>query len=121
MKVRVHYGTMILALVSGIGSAAAQQGAAGPSASSAALELSEAQRTAIASAVRDARIPPPNHSFNMSIGAKVPPSIELHALPIAALSQAPEARNLMYTRVQNQVVLVDPASMHVVEVIRSRQ
>ena len=71
--------------------------------------------------MRDTKIPPPNHSFNTSVGAQVPPSIELYALPIAALSQAPEARALKYTLVQNQVVLVDPANMRVVDVIRPGQ
>jgi uncharacterized protein DUF1236 len=51
----------------------------------------------------------------------VPPSIELYALPIAAVSQAPKARALKYTLVQNQVVLVDPTNMRVVDVIRSGQ
>jgi hypothetical protein len=42
-------------------------------------------------------------------------------LPIAALAQAPEVRNLKYTMVQNQVVLVDPLQMRVVDVIRPNQ
>ena len=112
MTGRILYATMVLALASGIGSAAAQVGAD---------ELSAAQRAAIATAVRDTKIPPPNHSFNTSVGAQVPPSIELHALPISAVSQAPEVRNMKYTLVQNQVVLVDPANMRVVDVIRPGQ
>jgi len=51
----------------------------------------------------------------------VPPSIELNYLPVAALSQAPEAQALKYTMVQNQVVLVDPMTMRIVEVIRPGQ
>jgi hypothetical protein len=57
----------------------------------------------------------------MSVGAQVPPSIELYYLPPAALSQAPEARALRYTTVQNQVVLVDPTNMRIVDVIRPGQ
>ena len=118
MTGRILYATMVLALASGIGSAAAQVGATGQSQP---LELSAAQRAAIATAVRDTKIPPPNHSFNTSVGAQVPPSIELHALPISAVSQAPEVRNMKYTLFQNQVVLVDPANMRVVDVIRPGQ
>ena len=51
---------------------------------------------AIVTTVRDVRNAPP--------GAQVSRSIELYYLPIAALSQAPEARALKYTLVQNQVV-----------------
>src|SRR5260370_34923029 len=64
---------------------------------------------------------PAGHSFNISVGAQVPPSIELNYLPIAALSQAPEARALKYTIVQNQVVLVDPTNMRIIDVIRPGQ
>jgi hypothetical protein len=37
------------------------------------------------------------------------------------LSQAPEVRALKYTMVQNQIVLVDPTNMRVVDVIRPGQ
>jgi len=112
MNSRLLYGTIMLALACGIGRGAAQVGQ---------IQLDAAQRAAIVTAVRDVRIAPPGHSFNVSVGAQVPPSIELNYLPIAALSQAPEARALKYTMVQNQVVLVDPTTMRIVDVIRSGQ
>ena len=111
MNSRLFYGTIVLALACGIGTGAAQV----------QIQLDAAQRAAIVTAVRDVRIAPPGHSFNVSVGAQVPPSIELNYLPVAALSQAPEARALKYTMVQNQVVLVDPTSMRIVDVIRLGQ
>ena len=123
MNSRLLYGTIVLALACGIGTGAAQVGPAGqPQTSGAAqIQLDAAQRAAIVTAVRDVRIAPPGHSFNITVGAQVPPSIELNYLPIAALSQAPEARALKYTMVQNQVVLVDPTNMRIVDVIRPGQ
>jgi hypothetical protein len=82
------------------------------------VQLTQDQKSAILTAVRDTKIPPPSSRFDITIGGSVPPSIELYALPIAALSQAPETRTLRYTMVQNQVVLVDPTNMKIVEVIR---
>src|SRR5215471_9020041 len=117
MKSAVFCGTMVLALASGIGGVAAQVGVANQSHPQ--IQLDPAQRTAIVTAVRDTKIPPPGRSFNVSVGAEVPPSIELYALPIAALSQAPAVRDLRYTMVQNQIVLVDPLQMRVVDVISS--
>jgi hypothetical protein len=111
MNSRLLYGTIVLALACGIGTGAAQV----------QIQLDAAQRAAIVTAVRDVRIAPPGHSFNVSVGAQVPPSIELNYLPIAALSQAPEARALKYTLVQNQVVLVDPTNLRIVDVIRLGQ
>jgi Protein of unknown function (DUF1236) len=119
MTNRVSYGTLVLALAGAINGAVAQVGGSSQSQTTTpAIQLDAAQRAAIVTAVRDARIPPPGNRFSLSVGASVPPSIELYALPIAALSQAPEARNLRYTMVQNQVVLVDPLNMRVVDVIR---
>jgi len=102
-------GTIVLALACDIGTGVAQ------------IQLDATQRAAIVTAVRDGRIAPPGHSFNISVGAQVPPSIELNYLPVAALSQAPEARALKYTIVQNQIVLVDPTNMRIVDVIRPGQ
>ncbi len=112
MNNRRLYGTIILGLACGIGSGAAQVGQ---------MQLDAKQKAAIVTAVRDVRNAPPGHSFNVSVGAQVPPSIELYYLPAAALSQAPETRALKYTTFQNQVVLVDPTNMRIVEVIRLGQ
>ncbi len=112
MNSRLLYGTIVLALACGSGTGAAQVGQ---------IQLDAKQRAAIVTAVRDVRNAPPGHSFNISVGAQVPPSIELYYLPISALSQAPEARALKYTMVRNQVVLVDPTNMRIVDVIRAGQ
>jgi hypothetical protein len=52
-----------------------------------------------------------------TIGAQVPPVTELYFLPDNALASAPEAKGVKYTMARNQVVLVDPTTMRVVEVI----
>ena len=128
MKNRLRYGVIALAFGSGIGLAAAQvnsPGAAGETTQSGAmsqpsqLKLSPAQRTAILNAVvqNSAKITaPPN--FQASVGGPVPPSIELYALPSGAVAQSPELRSLKYTMAQNQVVLVDPTTMRVIDIIR---
>src|SRR4029078_9668964 len=68
------------------------------------LRLTEAQKSAIASAVRKANKhneAPPN--FVASIGAPVPPAIELHILPDDALAQVPQAKTVKYTVLKNQL------------------
>jgi Protein of unknown function (DUF1236) len=83
------------------------------------LALTPEQRTTILNAVRqDSAKPASPVNFVVSVGAQVPPSIELYVLPDIILEQVPEAKVVKYTTVQNQVVLVDPTSMRVVEVIR---
>lgn len=83
------------------------------------VQLSAAQKTAIVEAIRQkgANAPPPSLNFRAAAGEMVPPSIELYAIPDTALAQAPEAKNLRYTMVENNVVLVDPLTMRVVDII----
>jgi hypothetical protein len=82
------------------------------------LRLTDTQKSAIAEAVRKERkavVEPPK--FVVSIGAPVPPAIELYMLPDVVLSQVPAAKSVKFTVVDNQLVLVDPTTMRVVDVI----
>jgi hypothetical protein len=80
--------------------------------------LTEAQRSAIAAAVRrDNKAVEPTISFVASVGAPVPPAIELYLLPDTILAEVPAARTVKYTVMKNQLVLVDPTTMRVVDII----
>jgi hypothetical protein len=83
------------------------------------LELSPGQRSAIFNAVQGERrkIVLEPSLLHASVGAQVPPSIELHVLPELALAQAPAAATVRYTVMQNQVLLVDPNTLRVLDVI----
>ncbi len=128
MKACLRFGTLALSLVLGAGIATAQTrppdglqppvGAVNP-ANPAQLQLTPAQKTAILNAVREksANVRP-SISFSVAVGEMVPPSIELYLLPDNALSQVPEAKAVKYTVVQNQVVLVDPTTMRIIDVLR---
>jgi hypothetical protein len=82
------------------------------------LQLTNAQKVAIANAVRQSGAKPASRiNFATTVGAPVPPQIELSVLPDAALAAVPDAKTVRYTTVQNQIVLVDPTTMRVVDVI----
>jgi hypothetical protein len=86
---------------------------------SAQLRLTETQRSAIAEAVRrENKAVEPSVSFVASVGAPVPPVIELYMLPDKILAELPAAKRVKYTLVKNQLVLVDPVTMRVVEIIQ---
>jgi Protein of unknown function (DUF1236) len=81
------------------------------------LDLTPAQRSVIYQAVhRDKNAVAPNR-FAARIGAEVPPMIELYMLPDQILADNPVAKLYRFTRVDEQVVLVDPTKMRVVAVI----
>jgi hypothetical protein len=80
--------------------------------------LTPAQKSAILEAINQkGTTAAPSITFRATQGEMVPPSIELYMLPDNALAQAPEAKNLKYTMVDNHVVLVDPLTMRVVDTI----
>jgi hypothetical protein len=126
MKACLRHATLALSLVLATGLAGAQTrapdgslpGAVSP-ADPAQLRLTPTQKTAILKAVREksATLRPPT-SFSIVVGEMVPPSIELYMLPDNALAEVPEAKSVKYTVLQNQVVLVDPTNMRIVDVLR---
>lgn len=82
--------------------------------------LTAAQKAAIFSSVTlDKAKAKASEDFKVAVGEQVPPTVELHPLPAGALAEVPTARPYRYTLVaDDQVVLVDPATMRVVEVIK---
>jgi hypothetical protein len=86
---------------------------------SAQLRLSDSQRRAIADAVRrENKAAEPSVSFVASVGAPVPPVIELYILPDKVLAEVPGAKRVKYTVMKNQLLLIDPTTMRVVEIIQ---
>jgi Protein of unknown function (DUF1236) len=137
MTSHIRNTATILALLAGIGVAVAQSpsapagsmpparapAAAQPAAPSAqpaaAVQLSAAQKTAIFQSVTKEKVKsPPPANAQLSVGAQVPSTIELYPLPANVVAQVPTAKQYKYTVAQNQVVLVDPASMKVVDIIK---
>lgn len=129
MKTYFPQGALVFALMlGGLATASAQIGSTPPALqegtigrsdpTTAQLRLSETQKSAIAEAVRrENKAAEPSVSFVASVGAPVPPAIELYILPDAVLAEVPAAKTVKYTVVKNQLVLVDPTNMRVVEII----
>lgn len=82
-------------------------------------DLTAEQRATILGAVRDdkGRTKTAAVEFPTEIGAAVPPALELHSLPDEALIRVPIAKMFKFVVVGGKVVLVDPTTMRVVEVI----
>jgi len=129
MKSRILSGTAALVLLTSVGIAAAQNspmaptgsspGASSTSSQNGALQLSAAQKTAIFQSVTKEKIKsPPPANLQLSVGAQIPASVELYPLPANVAAQIPAAKPYKYTVAQNQVVLVDPTNMKVVDIIK---
>jgi hypothetical protein len=59
---------------------------------------------------------PPNVSAQ--VGSELPASLELYTLPDATLAEIPAAKLYKYTMVNDRVVLVDPTTMRVVDILQ---
>ena len=79
------------------------------------LDLTAAQRNAIYAAVTKDKSKVAPQRFATAVGAEVPTMIELYALPEAATAANPAAGFFKYTMVENEVVLVDPTKMRVID------
>jgi len=128
VKPSFGHAMFALVLVGGIGAASAQIGSTPPTIQDGTVgrgdinptqwRLTEAQRSSIATAVRrDNKAVEPSISFVASVGAPVPPAIELYLLPDSVLAEMPAARTVKYTVMKNQLLLVDPTTMRVVDII----
>jgi hypothetical protein len=82
------------------------------------VELTPAQRTVIyRSATRGYVRTPPPPGVEVRLGARVPRSVELYEMPTTIVEEVPTLRRYRYMVVNDEVVLVDPATSEVVEVI----
>lgn len=117
MKNAARYATVAIALLASMGVASGQAGP--PDTSSSQIKLTPAQKIAILGAVlQDGGRTAAPTSFQPSVGGPVPPSVSLRALPSGATAQSPDLYGKKYTMVQNQVVLVDPEAMRVIDILR---
>jgi len=127
MKTYLRTGAILLAFVGSVGLAAAQQPTQpmgiekGPMATTKQqmIQLTPAQRTQVyQNVIKDRSGAPAPAGISLRIGAKVPTTVELNDLPDNVASQIPSVSRFKYIVAQNQVVLVDPSTSEVVEIIR---
>ena len=83
------------------------------------LALTAGQRSAIYNIVIRQRAKPHADQIVITVGAPVPPTIDLVDLPDQATANNPSAALLKYAMVHGDVVVVDPVAMRVVDVIRN--
>ena len=83
------------------------------------LALTAGQRSAIYDIVIRQRAKPYANQIIVTVGAPVPPTIDLVDLPDQATADNPSAALLKYAMVHGDVVVVDPVAMRVVDVIRN--
>jgi len=116
MRAGLLAAAIVLTLLGGVPVAAQTGGLGGPDMS---LQLSAQQRTAIyQTVIKDKVRTPPPPGTPTNVGAQIPATTELYALPESVTKESPSAKFYRYTIVDNRVVIVDPTNLKVVEVIQ---
>lgn len=87
----------------------------------AGAKLSSEQRTKITSVIRNQRVESLNTvDFNISIGTRVPRErVHLYPLPEEVVTIYPEWRGYEFIRVRDQILVVDPRTLEIVDVIQA--
>lgn len=80
--------------------------------------MSSTQRTEIRSSFSSVSVAPvTNVNFSVSVGTAIPRSVTLHPLPPAIITIVPAYRAYRFIRVGEQIVIINPASYEIVEVV----
>jgi hypothetical protein len=76
------------------------------------------QATRLRQSVEQARVPEARVDVNVRVGATLPRSVTLVAPPPALIEIAPRYRDYRVVRVRDELIIVEPGSYRVVEVVR---
>jgi hypothetical protein len=115
----VRHGLTTLILAGSLAVAAAQTATQPGTPSVPGLELSPAQRQTIYQSIssqthRSTAAPP---TFSPTIGSHVPDGVELTPMPKTVVELIPRTRDYEFAMVADHVLIVDPKSKQVIEVI----
>lgn len=105
----------------GANTAASQSNSGGAKAGGASVALSQDQRSKIGATIRkhpSARVTT-DVNFNISVGATVPRSVHVVAVPEDVVEIVPQYEGYDYIVVGEQVLIVDPNTMEIVAVIEA--
>jgi hypothetical protein len=112
------YAATALTLFAGAGTALAQTAkpvVEGTVPTPAPLQMTPEQRqTAYRTIVRERAVPPAKTNVEYSVGARIPDGTHLYPVPQEAAAAMPAIGSYKYLRVNGEVLLVDPATSHVV-------
>jgi hypothetical protein len=97
----------------------AQQNAQGRATGGKNVQLSETQRTQIKNVVvKDRNVARVDHvDFSINVGVAVPRTVHVATLPSTIVEVVPEYRGFDYIIVGNQLLIIDPNTMLIVDVL----
>lgn len=94
----------------------------GSTSTNAAAQLTPQKQQRITETIQRTQIAPPVRDLNVaiSVGTRVPSRVRLYRLPPEIVSIEPQYRDYQYFTTENDIVIVEPRSHHVVSTIARR-
>jgi hypothetical protein len=115
MQTHLRAGAIALALFGSAGLAVAQQGPAGGSTPD-QLQLTPSQKQSIRQGLTSEQTQTTSGSQGQ-VGSKAPGSVTPHALPGNVAAQVPAAKKLLFVKLPDRILLIDPDEQQVAEII----
>jgi hypothetical protein len=85
----------------------------------AGAKISTEQRTKISTVIKQQNVAPvTNVNFSVSVGTRVPRDVHFHVLPQEVVTIYPQWRGYKFIRVREEIVIIDPNTFEIVEIIR---
>jgi hypothetical protein len=127
MQHLIRTSAITIALLSGVGFAAAQQTQGGNTqskdsaqssdSSQQILDLTPAQRHAIVQALRGEQAQSSAQGQRAQVGSKPPGTVSQQALPDQVTSDVPQTKKLLFVKLPDRILLIDPDEQTVAEII----
>ena len=109
-------GVITVAIFSSVGLAAAQN-APSQTAGAAHPDLTARQQQAVSQGLAASPSQPTQAGAQPQVGNKIPDSMTAQALPNDVTNQVPETKNLLFVKLPDRIMLIDPDTKLVTEIV----
>ena len=116
MKKFVHVSALVLAMLGGAGLAAAQNAASTPP-DNAHPNLTSAQQQTLNQGLASSPSQAAPSGAQPQVGDKVPDSMTAQNLPDNVTNQVPKVKSLLFVKLPDRVLLIDPDTKQVSEIV----
>jgi hypothetical protein len=116
MNQLIRAGAITVAIFGSVGFAAAQNAPSGTS-GAARADLTARQEQMVSQGLANSPSQPAPADAQPQVGSRVPDSMSAQALPNNVIDQVPEAKNLLFVKLPDRVLLIDPDSKLVTEIV----
>jgi hypothetical protein len=120
MRRQFHAYATALVLLGGTGFAAAQTPPANPSSQTgqqSQLHLDQSQGRAVMDGLRSEQTQPAPSGPQAQIGSQAPETVTPRAMPDDVTAQVPETKNFLFVKLPDRVLIIDPDSKMVAEIL----